>query len=176
MSRGSSIPFWQSFNYWFPKLTGYWYNEKLGRLHFWLMTLGFFIITIPWYRVRLLGMLRRVADYGPALANSWRSRSLEWQIPSPPSEEDYPAPPVVGGPYDYGAPGSVYVRFGKSGKQKGKDSARLGLGLVIGVAPATTCFCIVHLFRNSRHPRCPQWIACCLEPAPLKLLVLDQGR
>lgn len=95
MSRGSSIPFWQSFNYWFPKLTGYWYNEKLGRLHFWLMTLGFFIITIPWYRVRLLGMPRQVADYGPALANSWRSRSLEWQIPSPPPEEDCPVPPVV---------------------------------------------------------------------------------
>jgi cytochrome c oxidase subunit 1 len=49
----------------------------------------------------------------PAPANPWRSRSLEWQVSSPPPEENFPAPPVVvGGPYDYGVPESTYVQFG----------------------------------------------------------------
>ncbi len=151
MFGGFVYPFLAAIYYWFPKATGYRYNEKLGRLNFWLMTVGFFGTTIPQYAVGLLGMLRRVADYeprpgfeplnlaatiggfmvglsmlvfvvnmvqslrakAPSPANPWRSRSLEWQIPSPPPEENYPVPPVVvGGPYDYGEPGSVYVRFG----------------------------------------------------------------
>jgi len=45
-------------------------------------------------------------------ANPWRSRGLEWQVPSPMPEMTYPATPVVvGEPYDYGKPGSIYVQF-----------------------------------------------------------------
>lgn len=43
--------------------------------------------------------------------NPWRSRSPEWQIPSPIPEIAYPQPlQVVGEPYDYGLPDSSYVR------------------------------------------------------------------
>jgi cytochrome c oxidase subunit I len=43
--------------------------------------------------------------------NPWRSRSPEWQIPSPIPEVAYPRPfHVVGDPYDYGLPDSTYVR------------------------------------------------------------------
>ncbi len=43
--------------------------------------------------------------------NPWRSRSPEWQIPSPIPEMNYEEPLVViGGPYDYGLPDSNYVR------------------------------------------------------------------
>ena len=43
--------------------------------------------------------------------NPWRSRSPEWQIPSPIPEIAYPQPlQVVGEPYDYGLPDSTYVR------------------------------------------------------------------
>jgi cytochrome c oxidase subunit 1 len=45
-------------------------------------------------------------------ANPWRSRSPEWQIPSPIPEHSFAAPiTVVGEPYDYGLPGS-YVTMG----------------------------------------------------------------
>ena len=49
---------------------------------------------------------------GPqAEANPWRARTLEWQLPSPPPEHNFPTPPVVGGhPYDYGVPGAVHVQ------------------------------------------------------------------
>jgi cytochrome c oxidase subunit 1 len=45
-----------------------------------------------------------------ASANPWRSRSPEFQLPSPLHSHNFPAPVyVVGEPYDYGLPGSVYV-------------------------------------------------------------------
>ena len=47
-----------------------------------------------------------------AVANPWRSRGLEWQVPSPVPELSYAAAPiVVGEPYDYGLAGSTYVQF-----------------------------------------------------------------
>jgi len=43
-------------------------------------------------------------------ANPWRSRSPEWQIPSPIPEQSFSTPiRVVGEPYDYGLAGSRYV-------------------------------------------------------------------
>lgn len=42
--------------------------------------------------------------------NVWRSRSPEWQVPSPMPQHNYDEPfIVVGEPYDYAVPGSVYV-------------------------------------------------------------------
>jgi cytochrome c oxidase subunit 1 len=47
-----------------------------------------------------------------ASTNPWRSRSPEWQIPSPIPEVSYAQPfQVVGEPYDYGLPDSRYVRI-----------------------------------------------------------------
>ena len=38
-------------------------------------------------------------------ANPWRSRGLEWQVPSPPPPDNFARVPVVlSGPYDYGVP------------------------------------------------------------------------
>lgn len=43
--------------------------------------------------------------------NPWRSRSPEWQIPSPVPEFNYDVPfEVIGEPYDYGLTGSTYTR------------------------------------------------------------------
>ncbi|MBI2328361.1 MAG: cbb3-type cytochrome c oxidase subunit I [Chloroflexi bacterium] len=54
---------------------------------------------------------------GPvAEANPWRARTLEWQISSPPPEENFPEPPqVVGDPYGYGIPGSVHAVLNPAG-------------------------------------------------------------
>ncbi len=52
--------------YWFPKITGRMYNEALGKLHFWLMFIGFQLVFIPMFEVGVQGMNRRVADYPAA--------------------------------------------------------------------------------------------------------------
>ncbi len=49
--------------YWFPKMTGKMYDEKLGQLHFWLMFLGFNATFIPLFWAGLHGMNRRIATY-----------------------------------------------------------------------------------------------------------------
>jgi cytochrome c oxidase subunit 1 len=53
--------------YWFPKITGRMYSERLGQLHFWLMFIGFNLTFIPMFWVGLHGMNRRVATYEPEL-------------------------------------------------------------------------------------------------------------
>ena len=53
--------------YWFPKITGRMYNERLGQLHFWWFTLAFNATFLPMFWLGIEGMRRRVADYDPAL-------------------------------------------------------------------------------------------------------------
>jgi cytochrome c oxidase subunit 1 len=64
---GYVFPFFAAIYYWFPKATGRRMSEKLGKLHFWLMTPAFLTLTLLMMRVGLLGMRRRIADYDPAL-------------------------------------------------------------------------------------------------------------
>ncbi len=149
MFGGYIFPFFAALYYWYPKVSGRMYKERLGKLHFWLMLPAFWVMSIGQMSVGLLGMRRRVADYDAALGitttqvlvtlsalvigwsvlimiynfissartepvadtNPWRSRSPEWQIPSPAPEFNYEVPfEVVGEPYDYGLAGSVYTR------------------------------------------------------------------
>jgi cytochrome c oxidase subunit 1 len=51
-----------------------------------------------------------------ASSNPWHARTLEWQTASPPPLENFlHEPRVVGGPYDYGIPGSVHAIVGVAG-------------------------------------------------------------
>ena len=54
--------------YWFPKMTGKMYNERLGQWHFWLTFVGTQITFFPMHWQGLQGMPRRVADYDPRFA------------------------------------------------------------------------------------------------------------
>jgi len=67
MFGGFVFPFFAAIYYWFPKMTGRMYNEKLGKIHFWLMFPAFYLMALGQMRVGLLGMRRRIADYDPAL-------------------------------------------------------------------------------------------------------------
>ena len=67
MFGGFIFPFFAALYYWFPKITGKMYNEKLGKWHFWLMFPAFYVQSLGQMRVGLLGMRRRIADYDPAL-------------------------------------------------------------------------------------------------------------
>ncbi len=53
--------------YWFPKITGRMYNEKLGQLHFWIMMATFNLTFLPMFYPGLHGMNRRIATYTPEL-------------------------------------------------------------------------------------------------------------
>ena len=64
---GFVFPFFAAIYYWFPKATGRRMNETLGKIHFWLMTPAFFVMTFGMMYVGLLGMRRRIVDYDPAL-------------------------------------------------------------------------------------------------------------
>ena len=67
MFGGYIFPFFAAIYYWFPKATGRRMSEKLGKLHFWIMTPAFLVMTFSMMRVGLLGMRRRIADYDPML-------------------------------------------------------------------------------------------------------------
>ena len=55
--------------YWFPKMTGRMYDERLGKLHFWLTFVGFNLTFFPMHILGTEGMPRRVADYLPKFAD-----------------------------------------------------------------------------------------------------------
>jgi len=61
--------------YWLPKWTGHMYNEKLGKVHFWLSTIFVNLLFFPQHFLGLAGMQRRVPDYNMAFAdfNMWSS-------------------------------------------------------------------------------------------------------
>jgi cytochrome c oxidase subunit 1 len=67
MFGGFVFPFMAAVYYWFPKYTGRMYNEKLGRLHFFLMFPAFFVQSFGQMFAGLMGMRRRIADYDPSL-------------------------------------------------------------------------------------------------------------
>jgi cytochrome c oxidase subunit 1 len=149
MFGGFVFPFFAAIYYWFPKITGRIYNERLGKLHFFLMLPAFYVQSLGQMQVGLLGMRRRIATYGVdlgisttqllvtiaafvialavlialvnlvysaarghvAVSNPWRSRSPEFQLPSPIPVHNFSTPlEVVGEPYDYGIPGA-YVNI-----------------------------------------------------------------
>ena len=49
--------------YWYPKFFGRMYREWMGKWHFWLLTIGFWVTFMPQYVLGLWGMPRRVASY-----------------------------------------------------------------------------------------------------------------
>ncbi len=58
--------------YWFPKLTGRMYNEALGKIHFWVMFIGFNLTFGPMHWLGLNGMVRRTWVYADGLGlNTW---------------------------------------------------------------------------------------------------------
>ena len=49
--------------YWFPKFTGKLLNERLGKIHFWLIMIGFNLTFFPMHFLGIDGMPRRVYTY-----------------------------------------------------------------------------------------------------------------
>jgi cytochrome c oxidase subunit I len=54
-----------AFYYWFPKVSGRMYSERLGKLHFWLFFIGFHLTFDFMHIPGILGMPRRIYTYEP---------------------------------------------------------------------------------------------------------------
>ena len=79
-----------------------------------VMTITGFLIALS-VLIFLINLFRSIKHGEKATDNVWRSRSPEWQVPSPMPVHNYDQPfEVVGEPYDYGLAGSQYIRFSKS--------------------------------------------------------------
>jgi len=60
--------------YWFPKVTGRYMDDRLGRVQFWLTAIGFSATFFPMYALGILGMPRRVYTYAGDLG--WNELNL----------------------------------------------------------------------------------------------------
>ncbi|MDY0222365.1 MAG: cytochrome c oxidase subunit I [Desulfobacterium sp.] len=60
---GSLFALFSGTYYWLPKWTGYMYDEKLGKIHFWSTMLSFNLTFFPMHFLGLAGMPRRYVDY-----------------------------------------------------------------------------------------------------------------
>ena len=53
------------FYFWWPKLTGRMLDERLGKIHFWMLFIGFHTTFLVQHLLGMQGMARRYADYLP---------------------------------------------------------------------------------------------------------------
>ncbi len=55
--------------YWLPKWTGHMYDERLGKIHFWLSAIFVNLVFFPQHFLGLAGMPRRIPDYAVQFAD-----------------------------------------------------------------------------------------------------------
>jgi cytochrome c oxidase subunit 1 len=69
LSLGAVFTIFAGWYYWFPKITGYMYEDWIGKLHFWFTFVGVNMVFFPQHFLGLAGMPRRIVDYPDAFAH-----------------------------------------------------------------------------------------------------------
>jgi cytochrome c oxidase subunit 1 len=67
---GSVFGVFAAFFFWFPKMTGRYLNERLGKIQFWIQLVGFNVTFMPMHFLGLEGMPRRIAI--------WNANRTDW--------------------------------------------------------------------------------------------------
>lgn len=67
---GALFGIFAGISYWFPKITGFSLDERLGKRAFWLWLIGFYVSFIPLYLLGLMGATRRMDHYDASMG--WR--------------------------------------------------------------------------------------------------------
>jgi cytochrome c oxidase subunit 1 len=62
------------FYFWWPKLTGRMLDERLGKIHFWMLFIGFHTTFLIQHWLGVIGMPRRYADYLPGEGFTWANQ------------------------------------------------------------------------------------------------------
>ena len=86
---GSVFTIFAGIYHWFPKMTGRMYDERLGRIHFWLTLVGMLGTFVPMHWIGMEGMPRRVADYS-AQFGDWNLVHLHLRVPARRRPADLP--------------------------------------------------------------------------------------
>jgi cytochrome c oxidase subunit I+III len=71
---GAVAPLMGAVYHWFPKFTGRVLDERLGRVNFWLYSIGLALAFVPMLVLGLRGMTRRIYTYPPGLG--WTDLNL----------------------------------------------------------------------------------------------------
>ena len=62
------------FYFWWPKFTGRMLDERLGKVHFWMLFIGFHTTFLIQHWLGVIGMPRRYADYLPGEGFTWANQ------------------------------------------------------------------------------------------------------
>jgi cytochrome c oxidase subunit 1 len=81
---GSVFGIFSALYFWFPKFSGRMLGETLGKIHFWLMLIGFNLTFFPQHFLGVDGMARRTWTYGPEQGFSgwFGNPALGWNLVS----------------------------------------------------------------------------------------------
>jgi cytochrome c oxidase subunit 1 len=71
---GAALGIFAALFYWFPKFSGKYLNETLGKIQFWIVIIGLNLAFFPMHILGLLGMPRRIYTY--ASNGQWDSLNL----------------------------------------------------------------------------------------------------
>ncbi len=66
LSLGAVFAIFAGWYYWFGKMFGVTYSEKIGKIHFWITFIGVNMIFLPQHFSGMAGMPRRIPDYPDA--------------------------------------------------------------------------------------------------------------
>ena len=62
------------FYFWWPKFTGKMLNERIGKIHFWMLFIGFHLTFLVQHWLGVAGMPRRYPDYMPEEGFTWMNQ------------------------------------------------------------------------------------------------------